>query len=217
MKVEILNYTPDFLKTIWCAARTCYSSLTPHELWRSDPTEEEMLRIARHIFFSQHMSVVEHCVITFAVSGVSRTLLAQYSRHRVGVSLSVQSQRYVSERSGLNGQQIFGAVVPASIRKSPDALAEYQKQLQDIQRSYDRLCDLGVPKEDARFVLPGGTETNFVTTVNLRSLLDLYQKRVVVPGAQWEIREMVQTMVDLVVDRFPWLEEFLEPPKGTLK
>ncbi|MCL4514578.1 MAG: FAD-dependent thymidylate synthase [Firmicutes bacterium] len=217
MMVEIINCTPDFLKTIWCAARTCYSPLTPQELWRSDPTEEEKLRIARHIFHSRHMSVVEHCVVTFAVSGVSRTLLAQYSRHRIGVSLSVQSQRYVSERSGRNGQPIFDAVVPSSIRQDPEALAEYRKQLQNIQDSYDRLCELGIPKEDARFVLPGGAETNFVTTVNLRSLLDLYQKRVAVPGAQWEIRQMVQTMMDLVVNRFPWLEEFLEPPKGTLK
>lgn len=40
-----------------------------------------------------HESVLEHAAFTFRVSGVSRVLLAQLTRHRIA-SYSVQSQRY---------------------------------------------------------------------------------------------------------------------------
>lgn len=212
MRVEIIAMTPEPLRTIWCAARTCYSSLTPTELWRTAPAPEEMLALVRRIIHSGHLSVVEHFAITYAVEDVSRALLAQYSRHRIGVSLSVQSQRYVSEQSAKNGG-LFGAVVPPRIAVDPEALAVLQEHLHQSQKAYDRLVALGIPKEDARFVLPNAAATNFVTTVNLRSLLDLYQKRVLTPGAQWEIKGLIQEMVRQAVAREPWLAEFFPPPE----
>ncbi|MDI3281616.1 MAG: FAD-dependent thymidylate synthase [Bacillota bacterium] len=216
MQVDILVMAPDFLRIIWCAARTCYSARTPQELWSKPPEREEMLRLARKILSSGHWSVVEHCTVTFAVAGVSRALLAQYSRHRIGVSLSVQSQRFVSERSDYN-QGLFDAVVPPSVAGRPEALALYREELQRAQKAYDALTSLGIPKEDARFVLPNAAATNFVTTLNLRSLLDIYHKRVATPGAQWEIRRLVRRMAELVLEREPWLAEFFPPaaPEGT--
>lgn len=211
MDVRIITATADPLRVIWTAARTCYSAMSPAELWDSSPTREEMLRLVRKIFDSRHHSVIEHCSVTYAISGVSRTLLAQYTRHRIGISFSVQSQRYVSERSDRNNG-IFGAVIPPSIRGNAEALRVYNDTLQTIQEAYDVLNDLGVPKEDARFVLPGGAETNLVTTLNYRALLDLYHKRVVTPGAQWEIREMVRRMAEALVEQEPWMAEFFPQP-----
>ncbi len=211
MDVRIIATTADPLRVIWIAARTCYSTLSPRELWESAPAEEEMLKLVRKIFHSHHHSVIEHCTVTYAVSGVSRTLLAQYTRHRVGISFSVQSQRYVSERSDRN-DGLFGAVVPPSVQANPEALRVYNDTLQTIQEAYDVLNDLGVPKEDARFVLPGGAETNMVTTLNYRSLLDIYHKRVFTPGAQWEIKAMVRRMAELLIEREPWLAEFFPEP-----
>lgn len=207
MEVTLLAATEDMLKVVWAAARTCYSSMTPQELWATGASREDMLRLARKIFDSHHYSVVEHCTVTYGISGVSRTLLAQYTRHRVGISFSVQSQRYVSERSEKNGG-LFGAVVPPTVLERPEAVAVYEDFLRRAQAAYDRLNQLGVPKEDARFVLPGAAETNLVTTLNLRSLLELYRKRVATPGAQWEIKAMVQRMADLLIEREPWLAEF---------
>ena len=146
--------------------------------------------------------------MTFAVSGVSRTLLAQYSRHRIGVSLTVQSQRYVSEGTEKNQGRLFDFVTPPTIAGDPAKLAAYRKAMENAQASYDELVAAGVPMEDARFVLPGGICTNFVTTLNLRSLLDVYEKRVLVRGAQWEVRDMVARMGELIVEAEPWLAPY---------
>lgn len=212
MEIKLISKTPNYLKTCWTAARTCYSADSPIELLAEEKTEAEMLRLLDRIMTSKHLSVVEHCAMTFAVKDVSRTLLAQYSRHRIGVSLSVQSQRYVSEQSAKQADGIFGHVVPQTVAENKEAYERYMACMQDIQKTYDELLALGVAKQDARFVLPGGACTNFVTTLNLRSFMDVYEKRVLTPGAQWEIKDMMLRMRDLIVAEESWLERFI--PRG---
>lgn len=207
MDIKIINKTPDFLRTIWTAGRTCHSALVPQELFHLDVTPEKMEKLVDALVAARHLSTLEHCSVTYAVSGVSRTLLAQYSRHRIGVSLSVQSQRYVSEGTQKRGCQ-FPYVIPPTIAEDPRRLEAYKVAMENAQKSYDALVAAGVPMEDARFVLPGGICTNFVTTVNLRSLLDVYEKRVLVKGAQWEIRAMVSRMAELLAEREPWLGKY---------
>ena len=202
MEIQLIAKTPDYLKTCWTAARTCYSADSPIELLAEEKGEEEMLRLLDRIMTSKHLSVVEHCSMTFAVKGVSRTLLAQYSRHRIGVSLSVQSQRYVSEQSEKQAEGLFAHVVPATVAEKEEAYARYRETMQAIQKAYD-----------ARFVLPGAACTNFVTTLNLRSFMDVYEKRVTTPGAQWEIREMMLRMRDLLVEEEPWLARYIVKPE----
>lgn len=208
MEIKLITATPSFLKTIWIAARTCYSPLSPIELIEQEPLMDDMLRIVDHLIKQKHLSVLEHCSATFAVKDVSRTLLAQYSRHRIGVSLSVQSQRYVSERRDAAGG-LFDYVVPEAVTNHQGAQSEFLQAMEQAQKSYDALLTLGIRKEDARFVLPGGAGTNFVTTLNLRSFLDVYQKRVLTPGAQWEIRAMLKRMGELLQEREPWLGTYL--------
>jgi len=166
-----------------------------------------MLRLVDRVIRAGHLSVTEHCSMTFAVAGVSRTLLAQYTRHRIGVSISVQSQRHV-RAAGRGEEGLFAHVVPPQIASDPQAREVFYQQLGAAQRAYERLLALGIKREDARFLLPGGAATNFVTTLNLRSLLDVYQKRVLTPGAQWEIRELLDRFAYLIVEREPWLAPY---------
>ncbi|MFC2342069.1 MAG: FAD-dependent thymidylate synthase [Selenomonas artemidis] len=209
MEIKLISKTPNYLRTCWTAARTCYSADSPIELLTQEKTDEEMLRLLDRIMKSKHLSVVEHCAMTFAVKDVSRTLLAQYSRHRIVVSLSVQSQRYVSEQSSKQAGGLFGHVVPQTIMENGEAHVRYMDCMKAIQAAYDDLLTLGVAKQDARFVLPGGACTNFVTTLNLRSFMDVYEKRVKTPGAQWEIKDMMLRMRDLIVAEEPWLETYI--------
>lgn len=214
MEVKLISKTPDFLRLIYTAGRTCHSAECPQDLFEQEASESKMLKLVGFLIKSRHLSTLEHCSMTFAVSGVSRTLLAQYSRHRIGVSLSVQSQRYVSESAAKNDGSLFAYVTPPSIAGNPERLALYRGAMERAQAAYDALLAAGVPMEDARFVLPGGICTNFVTTLNLRSLLDVYEKRVVVRGAQWEVRAMVSRMSELIVEREPWLAPYFGGEEG---
>lgn len=77
---------------------------------------------------SGHQSPIEHASFTFSVEGVSRSLLAQITRHRIA-SFSVQSQRYVDGTA-------FSFVTPVAIQENPYALRIFDDAMDEISRAY---------------------------------------------------------------------------------
>ena len=67
-----------------------------------------------------HQSPTEHAYFTFGIEGVSRTLLAQITRHRIA-SFSVQSQRYVRLDD-------FRYVIPPAIKNDPEAKTTFYQR-----------------------------------------------------------------------------------------
>lgn len=111
-----------------------------------------------------HFSTLEHVTFTFAIEGVSRVLTHQLVRHRIA-SYSQQSQRYVKEHN-------FEVIMPPSIAAKPEAKAEFEDLMQKLQDAYNKFTEMGIPAEDARYVLPNAAETKIVCTFNARSLLN---------------------------------------------
>jgi thymidylate synthase (FAD) len=133
-----------------------------------------------------HGSTLEHASFTFGIEGVSRVLTHQLVRHRIA-SYDQQSQRYVAAHG-------FQYITPPSIAEKPEALAKYEALLAEIRKTYDELTDMGVPKEDARYVLANAAETKILVTMNARSLMHFFNLRCC-NRAQWEIREMAYKML----------------------
>lgn len=219
--VDDLSFT-DIQAIVLTAIRTCYSAGKPSEIVMSEGAKyfgtvatdgkggNDAERLIRHIVNSKHTSTLEHVVFNFAVEGVSRSLLAQLTRHRVGFSFSVQSQRYVrfSSDSKSGG---FDYVVPESIKKSQGALQLFEIVMSRIQHDYDELKnDFGIPQEDCRAVLPNAAATNLTLTINLRSALDFYSKRRKGRGAQGEIAELAESIRHEIVKAEPWTDIFFE-------
>lgn len=200
------------------AIRTCYSHNTPSEIAEIESEKyfgnkakdgkegTEADRLIRHIMNSGHTSTMEHITFTFAIEGVSRSLLAQLTRHR-HFSYSVQSQRYVKLESASKSKG-FEFVTPPSIDKHDNTLDMYTIAMERIQEIYDDLRKNGVPAEDARYILPNAATCNLVLTGNLRSILEFYRKRNPNTHAQWEIQQFAEFMKNEVVKVEPWTEAF---------
>jgi len=92
MKVKILTHTPEPEKTVAAAARLCYSNSGPLEIMEN-MSREKIEKFLNKLISMGHLSPIEHVSFTFGIEGVSRTLLAQLTRHRIA-SYSVQSLRY---------------------------------------------------------------------------------------------------------------------------
>ncbi len=158
---------------------------------------EEVEKLLQRLVSLGHFSPFEHASFTFSIDGVSRALSHQLVRHRIGVSFSQKSQRYVKEKA-------FDFVIPDSIAKDDVLKEKYLAMIDDLQDKYNELLALGIAAEDARYILPNAASTNLVVTMNARSLLHFFELRCCT-RAQWEIRQMANLMLKEVQTVAPHL------------
>ncbi len=199
MKVELLAYTKDADRLCAAAGNSCYSERSSAEIIEDIDAEKLLSRIVG----MGHHSVIEHAVFTFSVEGVSRALTHQLVRHRVA-SFSQQSQRYVSMDKA-------SYVTPHTVEDNPEALEEFDSVMKRIWDAYKDLEAMGIPAEDARYLLPNGCTTNITITMNARELLHFFSLRSC-NRAQWEIREMSDQMLKLCKDVSPVIFKNAGPP-----
>lgn len=189
MKVTLLSCTPGGDNLAAAAASTCYAS-------------KPSLFVLRKTIESGHESVIEHVSFTFKIEGVSRALMAQLTRHRIA-SFSIQSQRYCDMSD-------FRVVVPDSIKKDQSLLQEYGTALDAVKTFYLSAIKKGVPKEDARFILPNAALTDMVVTMNARELRHFFSLRCC-NRAQWEIRALADEMLKICREHCPVIFESAGP------
>jgi len=194
LKVELLQYNEQSEFIVSTAAKLCYSASDIKSL-KSKIEKESQKDFIANIAEMGHLSVFEHISFTFAVEGVSRALTHQLVRHRVA-SYSQQSQRYVKSVDG------FNHIIPNTIKSNTQAKEKFDNLMKEISLCYDELLGLGIPAEDARYVLPNAAETKIIITMNARELLHFFSVRSC-NRAQWEIRELSDKMLSLVYNVAP--------------
>jgi thymidylate synthase (FAD) len=185
MKVKLIAYTPNPEQVLMNAAAECYQT-------------EPKIGIVKSCIKRGHTSVIEHVSFIFQIDEISRACSHQLVRHRIA-SFTQKSQRYVNESQ-------FEYVTPLTINNNEEALDYYYCVMNAIQQAYDVLLSYGIPKEDARYVLPNACTTSLTLTMNLRALLNFWKLRTD-KHAQWEIRELANRMLELVLDVLPNLKE----------
>lgn len=224
--VTLLAHTPMPEQTIASAAKLCYSPSNIETIMEG-LDEKKSADFVDMLARIGHESPIEHASFTFGIEGVSRSLLAQITRHRMA-SFSVQSQRYVAEAQ-------FEFVIPPEIENVPEAKAEFLKAMEDDQKTYDKLTSILKEKhykeftasgddeksaarkaekkaiEDARFVLPNACCTKMICTMNARSLMNFFSHRCC-NRAQWEIRDIAVQMLKLCLQVAPSLFKNAGPP-----
>ena len=189
MEVKLLDSTVDPLFVISMCARTCYNS-------RQKDTVMGRESFVRGLIRAGHESVLENAIATFDIKGISRACQNQVVRHRIGCSYCVESMRYVdvSERE---------VVVPHKLFMNFPEISELFKELKEC---YSELIEGGVPKEDARSILPLATSTNMTMTMNFRALRHFLKLRLS-KRAQWEIRELAYLIYKICSEKWPWVLE----------
>jgi thymidylate synthase (FAD) len=173
MKVTLIQQTPNPIETISAIASICY-----------DSNPANPMKMVEHLYKNGHHSVMEHIYFTFKIEGISRACSHQLVRHRM-CSFTQRSQRYCSESD-------FKYVAPLSIGDNNP----YDAMMSCIMEDYEELLEFA-PKEDARYILPNACCTDLYLSCNLRELIHICNERLC-SRSQWEIRELVKKMVELV-------------------
>lgn len=204
MKVLLITHTPDPELVVATAAKLCYSDSDICDIMAGQ-TDENVGAFIKKLSSLGHESPFEHAVFTFAIEDVSRSMMAQITRHRIA-SFSVQSQRYVNMKNAK-------CVVPPVIEQDEKLLKVYARFNHVSLMAYgglvhnitEKYVAEGMAKkdaekkaqEDARFVLPNSCTTRMIVTMNARSLLHFFEVRCC-NRAQWEIRELADAMLGIV-------------------
>lgn len=171
MEVKLISWTKDPIGTVAYAASMCYDS-------------EPSRKIVKGCIKSSHLSILEHANYTLEISGVSRSFLAQITRHR-HASYSVQSQRYV--------QFDENAEYVAPILINEEVYDAFTKSIMMATEAYNTMILSGAKPEDARAVLPNAAPTKMVVTMNLRGLMNFMNERLC-SRAQKEIRDVAKAI-----------------------
>lgn len=179
MRVELLHFTPIMIAVN--AIRTCYNSCD-----KSDDLGEKDIKLLQSIIKNKHLSTIEHLSYNFKISGISRALLQQLSRHRIS-SLSVKSTRYtLRELKNVNTDELKDYLVKIS-----DSIDEYNRfRLATIQALIN---EQNLSNDELKYMLPEAFKTELMLTINARSLRNLLELRLSSKALK-EFRELAKAL-----------------------
>jgi len=199
-------------QTIVEAARVSYGA--------KSKGEELDKKLLFYLYKNRHTSPFEQCSITFNIK-FPIFLMRQFVRHRT-FRLNEISARYTElpdeffmpnswrEQDTKNKQGSLEST------KIPQALVNRTvENIYDITfKTYIALIDLGVSKEQARFVLPVGIYTEIYVNCDVHNLMHFFRLRLD-SHAQSEMRDVAQAMYNIFAQLYPWTAEAFETHKLT--
>jgi|YelNatPaOPRAMG01_1025707.scaffolds.fasta_scaffold03010_18 thymidylate synthase (FAD) len=187
-KVKLISITPKAEEIIEKAYRNC---------WRSEPKklgEEARREFIEKCIRRGHLSPLEFAFATFEIVG-SRAYTHQQVRHRIA-SYAQESQRYVK----VDDPNYI--VIPPKIQDNSKALEIFFEAIKNAWSAYQALLELGIKKEDARYVLPNACKSKIFVGMNFRAWRHFIKLRCDV-SAQWEIREVATKILKILYNEAP--------------
>ncbi len=187
--------------------RLCYRSFEPGLNPNVTKVREGNEVYLKNILNVGHGSVIEHPVMNFIFSDVSRVFTHELVRHRAGSAMSQESLRFVRLDK-------LSAYVPTHIKEDEEGLKVYtdaMEQLEAVQMKLAEVYDIdnaqtfGVKKKLTsafRRVAPIGVATTIGWSCNFRTLRHVIEMRTE-PSAEEEIRLVFGQVYDIVKERYP--------------
>ena len=171
MIVQLLEHTQHPESAIADAAAECYGAIT---------TPAANAKRLRQMLKRGHWSPLRFANATFRIADISRACSHQIVRTAHAGFLQ-RSQRYAVQTDP--GR----IVIPDSWKRHEGAYWSAMQAIDAMKSAYHALLLAGVPKEDARNILPEGSYTSLVMTGNFQMWHHWLGERTTLQ-AQWEIR-----------------------------
>lgn len=147
-------------------------------------------------------TALETQTVIFEVAGVARATTHQLVRSR-RAAFHQQSMRasFFGEHPNVR--------MPESIWKSQRAKEAFEVAIRAAHHAYQVACEEDISYQDARYILPIGTETYIMCEYPVREFLAVYAYRAC-SMFQWEICHTVRQMGALLADAHPWLAPYIK-------
>jgi len=170
--------------------------------------DEKLIRyLAKH----NHWTPFAHPQITLRIKAPI-SIRTQLFKHKQGFVENEVSRRYVSDPPSVYFPRWRGKPTNGAKQGSEDFMPiddnyntvnrHYELTVREALLTYDQLLKYGVAPEQARFILPQGTYTEWWWTGSLAAYARVYKLRSD-PHAQWEVQQYADSISSLIEPLFP--------------
>lgn len=193
---KIISWNVDNEAVCASAAKMSTTKGNANEIFEKSRNNPQNTDLIKKVLRSGHKSVIEHAVFSIAFWDVS-AFVEQFLIECRLASFTVKSRRYVDFSS-------LGYIIPSDL--CGESLMHYREYMDLLFGCYKVLLEMGIPKEDARFLLPYSFCSNFYCTLNARELANLissikYGRGKNIP----ELQNLAQQLIEQISDIFPAL------------
>ena len=197
MEVKLLDHTK--LSNAVIGARTCWGSFHKggnYDTPTDNITDEDKELLNRLIHKNKHESIMEHVTFVFKITGITRMVLMEMSRHRIA-SYSVRSTRYTltelkKEKPFLERENMSLAISEENIKRASKFIDTTFQRIQALENlRLAVICSNNI--DEIKFLVPECYLTDLVFTINARSLKNFFNLRLS-KSAHYKIRELAQAI-----------------------
>jgi thymidylate synthase (FAD) len=162
-------------------------AFTARQSHESKGDHESDLALNQNLIAWGHTTPLEALTFTFGITGISKSLAGQWTRHRVGIGWTFRSTRYVDSSTN-------GFVYPALEYLNNPKQVKYIYKGFELAHSWtlsqiNVLKQEGVNKQECRRLQPVGFATAAYAYTNARALRHFFSLRLD-SHAEWEIRRL---------------------------
>lgn len=188
MKVELIYVRADSANAIGRSAAKCYDGKTDRE---------SNVRRAKSCRDKGHLATMRFAYAEFDILDISRVCSHQIVRI-AHAGILQESQRYVKQTK-------INYIIPPEVKNLPQAyINKWKAALELTSDLYAEGIELGLKKEDARYILPQSCTTGLSLCMNFQAWKGFLKNRND-KAAQWEVREVAQEIQRLLNENCPEL------------
>ncbi len=181
-------------KVCAAAGRISTQEGTALEIFEKSQDKEKNFKLIGKVTKSGHTSTIEHIFFNLAFENVS-VVVEQFLIEFRLASFTVKSRRYVDFSSA-------GYYMPEFKDEKDKEI--YIETVNELFNAYISLTNKGIPKEDARFVLPYCFYSNFLCSLGGRELINLLNAMIYGRGKKIkEIYELGLSLYEQCKDKAP--------------
>lgn len=193
-RYEIIDVVDGYeiIKKIEKIGRVCYKS-------EEKITDQSAVNFVQNIIKSGHESVIEHEKVSVRIicdRGVSHEIV----RHRIA-SYSQESTRYCNYYQEKFGREIT-VIKPLFWKEGSDEYKLWLKMMENIEKTYNELIEMGAKAQEARSILPNSLKTEIIVSMNLREWRHFLKLRTSLK-AHPQMREIACRILDDFKEKIP--------------
>lgn len=179
-------------------------------------TAEQNQKFSQMVIGLGHTSITEHDYCLFAIKDVSPVIEQIIIAERFS-SFTIKSRREVDFSNVGFYTPDFHDKAGNIITNNQEVKREYQEYMMNLFAQYQKLEKAGIPKEDARFILPYSYHSNIIMGIDAHTLRDMIEKFTKTKYANiQEVRQFGERLYEIAKENIPYIIESIDRYQANL-